>query len=892
MSLDDPITTAAAGTAIGVPRGRSPFTPLPGRIGPYRVIGVLGEGGMGVVYLAEQDTPVRREVALKVLRAGNYGAETMARFESERHALALMEHPHITRVYDAGVTEDGLPYFVMERVSGVPITEYVDARRLTVHDRVRLCIQLCQAVQHAHQKGIIHRDIKPSNVLVTDADGVPFCKVIDFGIAKATEPSGQMARLTATGIAIGTPAYMSPEQLVAGGGDVDTRTDIYAIGVLLYEVLTGALPQEPGTHAGWALASLRAMADVPAPSVRYGGLPTSERARVADERSTEPAALRRALQGDLDAVLLKALDPDRERRYGSASDFARDLEHHLRDEPVTATPPSSTYRVRKFVRRHRAGVAFASASVLVLFASMITIAVQARRLARAEQVARMRQGQAEDLIGFMLGDLHARLTPLGKLDVLDVAGQRALAYFAAVPETQLSDGETYRRAQALQQLGQVRTAQGALPQAAALLDQALTLSARLVARDSTNAAWQLGLGHAHFWAGNVEWKRGNVDSALAHFVPFVHISERLIARFPDSTAYKRELASALSNIGSAHEAKGDLGSALQAYRQALTLDQTIARLDVRREDTDAQRDLAFAYNTVGVAQRKRGDLADALATHRAELALWEALAARDAANQEIRRPLANAHAFLGFVHMARGAPDSALAQAHAARDIFAALVAHDTSNTGWRIDLASAENVLAQDLLAQDLVAQESVVSASSTPERTRAAPTAALPHAEASLALLTRLTEGPTSNPRAIRTATGARVTLGRVLLRLGRTSAAETAARAAVATGERALARKPADLEQRRVLGDACLALGDVRAHAGDAAGAREAWAHALAVVDSASRATGYMELRALGATAQFDLGNDDAARPIAAALVAGGYRSPAVVNLWRRHGVAFTP
>ena len=888
MPFDDPSTTAPADSALatGTVRGRVPFTALPGRIGPYRVTGVLGEGGMGVVYLAEQDTPVRREVALKVLRAGNFGAETIARFESERHALALMEHPNITRVYDAGVTNDGLPYFVMERVIGTPITDYVNARRLAVRDRVQLCVQLCHAVQHAHQKGIIHRDIKPSNVLVTEADGAPLCKVIDFGIAKATGPSLHTARLTATGIAIGTPAYMSPEQLVAGGGDVDTRTDIYAIGVLLYEVLAGVLPLELGTHAGWALASLHAMADVRAPSVRYGALDPVERARVADERSTEPAALRRALHGDLDAVLLKALDPDRERRYATASDFARDLEHHLHDEPVAATPPSATYRLRKFVRRHRAGVTFASAMLLVLLASTVTVAVQARRLARAEQVAVARQGQAEDLIGFMLGDLYGRLTPLGKLDMLDAVGQRALAYFAAVPESQLSDGETYRRALALQQLGHVRTAQGALPEAAVLLRQALALSARLVARDSANAAWQLGLGHAHFWAGNVEWQRGNVDAALAHFVPFVRISERLIARFPDSTSYKRELASALSNIGSAREAKGDLGGALQAYGQGLALDQGIAGRDGSRGDADARGELALAYNTVGVAQRKRGDLAGALASHRAELAIWNALAAQDPADQAVRRSLANAHAFVSFVQLARGERDSALAEARAARDLFARLVAHDASNTVWRIDLATSENVLAQDLLARGVLAPDAVGHA---PARSAAA---ALPHVEASLALLAPLIGGATPKPRAARVETAARTTLGRVLLHLGRTPAANASARAAVAGGERALARKPADLEQRRALGDAYLGLGDVLARTGDASGARASWSRALALVDSASRATGHIELRALRATALFDLGADDAARPLATALVQGGYRSPAVVELWQRRGVAITP
>src|SRR6266850_637243 len=231
----------------------------PRRIGPYRILRLLGQGGMGVVYLAEQTEPVRREVAIKILKTGIDSDRFLARFEAERQALAVMEHPGITKVFDAGITETGWPYFVMERVSGVPLTEYADAHRLTVADRVRLFAQICRAVQHAHQKGIIHRDLKPSNVLVTESDGAPLCKIIDFGIAKATE--GDTARLTQTGLSVGTPAYMSPEQATASDLDVDTRADVYSLGVVLYELLAGVLPFDAGALGALGLMARHASED-------------------------------------------------------------------------------------------------------------------------------------------------------------------------------------------------------------------------------------------------------------------------------------------------------------------------------------------------------------------------------------------------------------------------------------------------------------------------------------------------------------------------------------------------------------------------------------------------------------------------------------------------------
>lgn len=869
--------TADAGIAdAGTPAARSSapptapahstpaYTPGLTRVGPYRIVGVLGEGGMGVVYLAEQDAPVRREVALKIVRASAPTAEVVARFEAERQALALMEHPNITRVYDAGTTASGLPYFVMERVSGAPITEYADAHALTVRERVSLFGQVCGAVQHAHQKGVIHRDLKPSNVLVTEVDGQPQVKVIDFGIAKAVAPTADDARLTATGVSVGTPAYMSPEQFAGAGMDVDTRADIYAMGVLLYELLTGALPFDA---VGWGLIARQASGEVPTPSARYGELTEAARAEHARARRTDATALRHALRGDLDAVLLKALEHDRERRYATAGDFGGDLTHYLRDEPVAAAHATGAYRLRKFVRRHRArvGAAVTLAALLVAFGA--SSAVQARRLADARGVAVARQAQAEELVGFMLGDLRDKLTPLGRLDVLDAAGQKALAYFAAVPESELSDEELFRRSHALQQLGEVRVDQGKLPEAGALFRQAVAIGERLAARNPGNGRWQVGLGHAHFWAGRVEWDRGNTDAALAEFVPFVRISERLVARYPDSTAYRRELAYALGNIGVAREGAGDLPGALRAYGQSLALRRALLRRD--SAGAGVRGDLAIAYNALGVAQRKAGRLAEALDSHRAELALREALLAADTADRDRRRRVANAHIFLGYARLWAGDADGALADTRAAQRAFAALAARDTGNAIARRDLAGLDVVVAQQLVD-------------------RGDARAALRDADAGLALIESLAARGAPEQRVLRTRSMALTTRARALLGVGRPAEALARARVAADTARALLTRKPRDLDHLRVLGDAYLALGDIMAASGDRAGAAAVRARTLATVDSAARATGQTDLLAIQAAALLEIGRTDDAWSVMAELRRRGYRHPNYVARLRRHGL----
>jgi serine/threonine protein kinase/tetratricopeptide (TPR) repeat protein len=367
------------------------------RIGPYKLLQELGEGGFGTVWLAEQEHPVRRRVALKLIKLGMDTRQVIARFEAERQALAMMDHPNIARVYDAGAAENGRPYFVMELVKGVPITQFCDQHHLDIRQRLDLFVQVCQAIQHAHQKGIIHRDLKPSNVLVSLADDKRLVKVIDFGIAKATQ-----ARLTEKTVftelrqMIGTPEYMSPEQAQMSGLDVDTRSDIYSLGVILYELLTGATPFDAKELRSKAYAEMQRVIreeDPPKPSTRLSTMESLP--SVAAARHTEPAKLSRTVRGELDWIVMKCLEKDRARRYDTANGLAADVMHYLANEPVVAGPVSTAYRVQKFVRRNRTAVIVSIAILGLLLAGITGTTIGLIGQARQRRIAEQQRGEAE-----------------------------------------------------------------------------------------------------------------------------------------------------------------------------------------------------------------------------------------------------------------------------------------------------------------------------------------------------------------------------------------------------------------------------------------------------------------------------------------------------------------
>jgi serine/threonine protein kinase/tetratricopeptide (TPR) repeat protein len=355
-------------------RSQTAAEPKPAdQIGPYKLLEEIGEGGMGTVWVAKQSQPIKRKVAIKLIKAGMDSQQVLARFEAERQALAMMEHPNIARVVDAGMTEQGRPYFAMEYVKGVPLTEYCDQAKLSVKERLELFLPICTAVQHAHQKGIIHRDLKPSNILVCLYDGKPVPKVIDFGLAKAMHHSlTEQSLYTAHGMMVGTPLYMSPEQAEHNNLDIDTRTDVYALGVILYELLTGTTPLEKAQMKEAAYDEfLRLIKEVepPKPSTRLNG--SASLPSVAAQRSIDPSHLTRSIAGDLDWVVMKALEKERCRRYETANGLVEDIRRHLSDEPVSASPPSARYRMRKFIKRNRAGVIAASAIAVALLLGVV-----------------------------------------------------------------------------------------------------------------------------------------------------------------------------------------------------------------------------------------------------------------------------------------------------------------------------------------------------------------------------------------------------------------------------------------------------------------------------------------------------------------------------------------
>ena len=359
-------------------------------IGPYKLLQEIGEGGFGVVYMAEQTHPVERRVALKIIKPGMDTRQVIARFEAERQALAIMDHPNIAKVLDAGTTDSGRPYFVMELVKGIPITQYCDQQHLTPKERLELFIPVCQAVQHAHQKGIIHRDLKPSNVMVALYDGRPVPKVIDFGVAKATQKLTEKTMFTQYGQIVGTLEYMSPEQANLNQLDIDTRSDVYSLGVLLYELLTGTTPLDRRRLQSAAFDEMMRIIreeEPPKPSTRLSTLDTLP--SVAANRHTEPKRLSALVRGDLDWIVMKALEKDRARRYETANGLANDIQRHLDDEPVVACPPSATYRFRKFARKNKRLFLTTAMVALALLVGTAVATWQAVRATRAQHAAEL-----------------------------------------------------------------------------------------------------------------------------------------------------------------------------------------------------------------------------------------------------------------------------------------------------------------------------------------------------------------------------------------------------------------------------------------------------------------------------------------------------------------------
>jgi serine/threonine protein kinase/flagellar biosynthesis regulator FlbT len=411
----------------------------------FQLVRRLGEGGMGQVWLAEQTSPVRRQVALKLIKAGMYDEAVVQRFQSERQSLAIMDHPAIAKVFDAGATPQGQPYFVMEYVPGLPITEYCDQKKLKIADRLELFVQVCEGVQHAHQKAVIHRDLKPANILVVEVDGKPVPRIIDFGLAKATAPQAPGETVfTHLGHFVGTPGYMSPEQADPELVDIDTRTDVYSLGVVLYVLLAGFQPFETKQRQKLPLDELLRKLreeEPPRPSTKVGADRDASTA-AAEARSTEPRQLVNLLRGDLDWITLKALEKDRARRYGAPSELADDIRRYLNHEPVTARPAGAGYRLRKYIRRNRVAAAVVAGLVLLLAAFSVLQALQLRRITRERDRATRERDRATRITDFMTGMFkvsdpsEARGNSVTAREILDKASNDMGKGLAKDPEVQ------------------------------------------------------------------------------------------------------------------------------------------------------------------------------------------------------------------------------------------------------------------------------------------------------------------------------------------------------------------------------------------------------------------------------------------------------------------------
>lgn len=598
QDVEDPVPERTSG-----PDG-TPLIDGSRELGPYKLLSVLGEGGMGVVYLADQAAPLRRRVAIKVLKTGMDTEQVVARFESERQALAVMDHPGIARVYDSGVTRSGRPYFVMEAVQGTPITDYADTHRLSTSARLRLFMDVCAAVQHAHMKGVIHRDLKPSNVLVSVTESGPAVKVIDFGIAKAVGVGlTDQTLVTRFGQVIGTPEYMSPEQAEVTGLDVDTRTDVYSLGVMLYELVVGARPFDLSARPGFALSHVLREREVTRPSTRLTKLGETLDV-VALHRATTPEGLRREVRGDLDWIILKALEKDRTRRYETANGLRLEIQRHLNHEPVLARPPSARYRIGKFVRRNRAGVAAGAVALVAVLAGALLAtagfvrAVEERE--RAERSAETAEQVSEFLVNlFAVSDPgEARGSSITAREVLDLGADRIAGELSGQPQVQ---------ARLLRVMGDVYRGLGLYADAAPLLEQAVEVGSGATGSD------RLELARAWDRLGVVYRELGRFPEAAAAYERSRALSrEAELDGTLEFAVASRGLASAYVRMGRADQAEAPLREALAIQLSVLGPDHlevgitegALAGMYLTRRDTD--RAVHHLERALEIRERNQG----------------------------------------------------------------------------------------------------------------------------------------------------------------------------------------------------------------------------------------------------------------------------------------------
>jgi eukaryotic-like serine/threonine-protein kinase len=772
MSPDHGAPVSPESPAEGTPLAGPPPDD-PRYIGPYHLLRVLGQGGMGVVYEAEQSEPVRRRVALKIIKLGLDTREFVARFETERQALAVMSHPNIARIHDGGSTETGRPYFVMELVHGVPITEYCDANRLSVRERLDLFLAVCAGVHHAHQKGVIHRDLKPSNVLVALEGDRPVPKVIDFGVAKTLGPRlTDHTLVTELGRPMGTPEYMSPEQAEASVMDVDTRTDIYSLGVMLYEMLVGALPIDVAVREarGGITRFVVRETDAPKPSRRFESLRGSRQA-VADRRRTEQRELLRELRSDLDWIVMRAIEKDRTRRYDSVTSLAGDIERHLQGQPVLARPPTLGYRAGKFVRRHWAGTAAAAIAVLALAAGAAAATIGLVRARAAEHEARLEAETARQVTDFVV-DLFRISEPgeaMGSMvtarEILDrgaidirgrlgdqpVVRSRMMAVMGAVylalglydqAEPLLTEALVLQRdvlgpghrdvAGTLLELAELARVRGAADDARSLAEEALAIAVAAEGPD------HLQTGMAHQRLGEALRDLGEYDEARRSLDRAVEIRQRLLG--PDDNA----TLAGLAQVGWLNRVVGDFQGAREIFERVLEvaerqlpsghphlagvlsdlgvvlsdlgeLEQARGyyerALAIRQETLGPQHlEVAASLNNLGALEWRAGNLDASQEHYEASLRVYEAVLGPE--SDGVARTVGNLallHHSRGDYREARGLYERAIAIGERIHGPDHGRVTHTLNNYGWLLR-SIADFANAQRVLERALAAHEAAV--------------------------------------------------------------------------------------------------------------------------------------------------------------------------------------
>jgi serine/threonine-protein kinase len=794
----------------------------------YEVGEELGAGGMARVFKAF-DRQLRRPVALKFL--DRFEPAARRRFLSEARAQAQVRHDNVLPIYETGEL-GGQPFIAMRWVDGPTLLAV--RGETSLEQKVRLIAQVAEGLHAAHREGLIHRDVKPSNVLVErtqDGGWKPW--IADFGIAQWSEggAGGELA---------GTPAYLAPELLVGEPAQVDRRADVYGLGVTLYEFLTGELP--------------------------FGSPDLVELLRQVREEAPPP--LRRSLPSlpaDLAAIVGKCLEKDPADRYPSSRALAADLRRFLDGEVVEAHAASLSYRLTRFALRHRRPLRVAAVAAVLLVAALAVAAGLGVEARVANRRAELRRGQAEDLIGFMLGDLRAKLEPVGKLEILDGVGQRAMHYFAAVPEEELSDEELARRSQALYQIGDVRIRQGKLSQALAPLEESLALAQALAGRDPS-AERIFGLGQSHFWVGYVQWEQGDLATARPHFEAYRDLSERLVRTDPRRPDYRMELAYAHSNLGSLKRQAADPEGALASFRRCLAVNLELVGEDTANKDW--RFELAATHDLIGHTAIELGRLGEAFPHFEASLALRQALAAQDPESFKFQDFLGTSHDSLAFWFEARGRVGEALAHVRAAQRIFSSLIAHDPENQRWRwkLELSRRKEGHLQVLDGE----------------------------ARRGLALLADVTESVARQARqepADRRwqslLAWARIDLATALMAIGNEKEARLHAVRAVEGLEKLLQQEPKDRDALRWLARALILRGKIESRGGNARAASTAWERARQLLAPIIRSSKDPEMLNPWASVLLLLDRRDEALPVLAELQAGGYRQPELMALWAAAG-----